>query len=224
MRADNTVVATAEIQLPIFSRVLRSRSTKRERCDSREVRLRPDCADAPTTKAYADVVTDGLALCADCAAILRRMPAARRTTRKNDNSEPREPNHVQMLEVEGLLRSLTPTQARIERLRSWRRERQPREAIRLLSGNLKTFASKLETLQNTIPEILRTAEELAEPARKIHSPNGFTRLVKSVFQLEWNDGERGMNSTVISGRGALRAGGSRCRSGAVDWPMEEYDA
>ena len=98
------------------------------------------------------------------------MPAKRRTTQKNDNNGPQEPDRVQMFavyhvdlmaEVEGLLRTLTRTQAQIERLRSGdANESQRRETIKLLSGNLKTFASKLDTLRTTMPEILRTAEQL----------------------------------------------------------------
>jgi hypothetical protein len=98
------------------------------------------------------------------------MPAKRRTTQKTDKNGPEEPDRVQMLavyhvdlmaEVEGLLRSLTRTQAQIERLRSGdANESHGREAINLLSGNLKTFASKLDTLQTTMPQILRTAEQL----------------------------------------------------------------
>jgi uncharacterized membrane protein YdfJ with MMPL/SSD domain len=98
------------------------------------------------------------------------MPTNRRTTQKNDNHGPQEPDRVQMFavyhvdlmaEVEGLLRTLTRTQAQIERLRSGdANESQRREAIKLLSGNLKTFASKLDTLRTTMPEILRTAEQL----------------------------------------------------------------
>src|SRR5688572_30128085 len=90
------------------------------------------------------------------------MPARRRTTQKNDNNGPQEPDRVQMLavyhvdlmaEVEGLLRSLTRTQAQIERLRSGdANESQRREAIKLLSGNLKTFDSKLDTLRTAILE------------------------------------------------------------------------
>jgi hypothetical protein len=94
------------------------------------------------------------------------MPTNRRTTQKNDNHGPQEPDRVQMFavyhvdlmaEVEGLLRTLTRTQAQIERLRSGdANESQRRETIKLLSGNLK----KLDTLRTTMPEILRTAEQL----------------------------------------------------------------
>lgn len=98
------------------------------------------------------------------------MPAKRRTKQKNDDNGPQEPDRVQMLavyhldlmaEVEGLLRSLTRTQAQMERLRSGdANDSQRREAIKLLSGNLKTFASKLDTLRDTMPEMLKTADEL----------------------------------------------------------------
>ncbi len=114
--------------------------------------------------------------------ILRRMPAKRRTTQKKDNNGPEEPDRVQMLavyhvdlmaEVEGLLRSLTRTQAQIERLRSGEaNESQRGEAITLLSGNLKTFATKLETLRDTMPEILRTAEQLAADSETDEEPSG----------------------------------------------------
>jgi hypothetical protein len=110
------------------------------------------------------------------------MPAKRRTTQKRDNNGPEEPDRVQMLavyhvdlmaEVEGLLRSLTRTQAQIERLRSGEaNESQRGEAITLLSGNLKTFATKLETLRDTMPEILRTAEQLAADSETDEEPSG----------------------------------------------------
>ena len=117
------------------------------------------------------------------------MPAKRRTTQKRDNNGPEEPDRVQMLavyhvdlmaEVEGLLRSLTRTQAQIERLRSGEaNESQRREAITLLFGNLKTFATKLDTLRDTMPEILRTAEQLVgdpESRRRITAHRVTSRL------------------------------------------------
>ncbi|HVL67216.1 MAG TPA: hypothetical protein VM364_08125 [Vicinamibacterales bacterium] len=74
--------------------------------------------------------------------------------------------HVDLLaELEGLLRSLTRTQAQLERLRSGGptgalSDAQRREAVKLLSGNLKTFAAKIETVRETLPEILKAAEAL----------------------------------------------------------------
>ena len=95
--------------------------------------------------------------------------------RSNENGESESPDLIQVLavyhgdlmaEVEGLLRSLTRTQAQIERLRTGGdlgtlTESQRREAVKLLWGNLKTFAAKVETLRETLPEILSTAENLA---------------------------------------------------------------
>jgi hypothetical protein len=80
--------------------------------------------------------------------------------------------HVDLMaEVEGLLRSLTRTQAQMERLRSGDvNESQRREAIRLLSGNLKTFCAKLETLRDTMPEILKTAQQLVAEAAADEEP------------------------------------------------------
>ena len=108
------------------------------------------------------------------------MAAKRRTTAKEESAGPQQPDLVQMLavyhvdlmaELEGLLRSLTRTQAQIERLRSGDpNESQRREAIKLLSGNLKTFASKLDTLRDTMPEILRTAEQLVGDSEANEEP------------------------------------------------------
>jgi hypothetical protein len=74
--------------------------------------------------------------------------------------------HVDLMaEVEGLLRSLTRTQQQVERLRSGGEggaltHAQRREAVKLLSGNLRTFAAKIETLRDTLPEIQKAAEAL----------------------------------------------------------------
>lgn len=99
------------------------------------------------------------------------MSAKRRTTHKEDTGK-NDDDLVQMLavyhvdlmaEVEGLLRSLTRTQAQIERLRSGDpNNSQRREAVKLLTGNLKTFVAKLDTLRETMPEILKTAERLEQ--------------------------------------------------------------
>jgi hypothetical protein len=98
------------------------------------------------------------------------MPTNRRTTQKNDNHGPQEPDRVQMFavyhvdlmaEVEGLLRTLTRTQAQIERLRSGDANvlRLPDKSL-MVSRRWLSFASKLDTLRTTMPEILRTAEQL----------------------------------------------------------------
>jgi hypothetical protein len=109
------------------------------------------------------------------------MSAKRRTPQqKDEDTAHQEPDRVQMLavyhvdlmaEVEGLLRSLTRTQAQIERLRSGDpNESQRREAVKLLSGNLKTFASKLDTLRDTMPEILKTAQQLVGDSETDEEP------------------------------------------------------
>lgn len=104
------------------------------------------------------------------------MPAKRRRRQSKDNSASETPDFVQMLavynvdlmaELEGLLRTLTRTQEQIERLRSGGSGPQPnesqrREALKLLSGNLKAFAAKVETLRATLPEILKTADQLEQ--------------------------------------------------------------
>jgi hypothetical protein len=102
-----------------------------------------------------------------------RMAAKPRNRRKDDSGN-ESPDLVQMLavyhvdlmaELEGLLRTLTKTQGQLERLRSGGgggglNHSQRREAVALLTGNLKTFAAKVDTLRDTLPEILKTAEGL----------------------------------------------------------------
>ena len=66
--------------------------------------------------------------------------------------------HVDLLsEVEGLLRSLTRAQQQVERLRpnstTAASASQRREALKLLTGNLKTLTTKVDTLKETLPEI-----------------------------------------------------------------------
>ena len=73
--------------------------------------------------------------------------------------------HVDLLaEVEGLLRSVTKAQQQIERLRpnstTPASASQRREALKLLSGNLKTLTAKVDTLKETLPEITAAVAKL----------------------------------------------------------------
>lgn len=77
-----------------------------------------------------------------------------------------------LAEVEGLMRSLTKMQVQVERLRSnaTGAERlddiHQREAVTLLEGTLKTFIAKVETLRETLPEILKAVEALEHTLRE----------------------------------------------------------
>lgn len=104
------------------------------------------------------------------------MPAKRRTSSQRTGESTPQPDVTQVLavyhvdlmaEVEGLLRTLTRTQQQIERLRSGGVEgvltpSQRREAIKLLLGNLKALAVKVDTLRDTIPEVIKTAGQLED--------------------------------------------------------------
>jgi hypothetical protein len=103
-----------------------------------------------------------------------RMSAKHRGAKGNDKTPKPDPiqeiavYHIDLMaEVEGLLRSLTRTQQQVERLRSGGEagaltQSQRREAVKLLSGNLKTFAAKLETLRDTLPEIQKAVDALEQ--------------------------------------------------------------
>ncbi len=101
------------------------------------------------------------------------MTTKRRTNQKSgDRRHP--PDLVQiiavyhvdlMAEIEGVLRTLTRMQQHVERLRSGGEsgiltQDQRGETIKLLSGNLKAFAAKLDTLPDTLPEIQKTVDAL----------------------------------------------------------------
>jgi hypothetical protein len=108
----------------------------------------------------------------------RRTPATdANDTQRHDTEAPPQSNELQALavyqtdllaEVEGLLRTITKMQSQIERLRSGGdagaplSDRQRPEAVKLLVGNVRTLCSKVDTLRDTLPEILKTAEALSE--------------------------------------------------------------
>src|SRR5687768_9908504 len=102
------------------------------------------------------------------------MSAKRRNEQKNGRGREL-PDPIQIIavfevdlmsELEGLMRSLSKMQLQTERLRSGGEggspltEGQRREAVKLLSGNVNTLASKVETLRQMLPEVRKAVVAL----------------------------------------------------------------